>query len=118
MFQRDRTFRGAVGALVILGALAGATQTASGAGPTLRACGNTESGGVLIGDITTKRVTCATARQIARDAVKACGTRSSCRVRTYTCLVGRAAPELSLARCARAQSGSELYNVVRFDFGS
>jgi hypothetical protein len=109
--------RAALAALVVIGALAGSASAATST-PTLRSCGDLESGGVLIGDVTTKRVGCDAARAIARDAVKACGTASFCRVRSYSCLVGRATPELSLARCSRAQGSTELYNVVRFDFGS
>lgn len=104
--------------LAILAAAAVSTSAAGAATPTLRLCGNLESGGVLIGDVTTKRVGCTAARQIARDAVKACGTTSFCKVRSYSCLVGRAAAELSFARCSHARGGDELYNVVRFDFGS
>jgi hypothetical protein len=94
--------------------------TASAQGATLRSCGNTESDGVLIGDITTKRVKCGTARRVARLTVEACGNEgaSSCRVRGFSCLVARAAPELRFARCSKPQSGEELFRVIRFDYGS
>jgi hypothetical protein len=108
----------------ILAALAFAAlalpAAASAQAPTLRSCGNTESGGILIGDITTKRVQCGTARRVARRAVDACGNEgaASCRVRGFSCLVARAAPELRFARCSKPRGNDELFRVIRFDYGS
>jgi hypothetical protein len=93
---------------------------ASAQAPKLRSCGNTESGGILIGDITTKRVKCPAARRVAREAVDACGSEAadSCRVRGFTCLTARVAPELRFARCSKPRGNQELFRVIRFDYGS
>jgi hypothetical protein len=88
------------------------------AAPKLRACGNTESGGVLIGDITTKRVPCDAARRVARAAPSACGNEGTCTVRGFSCITAQALEELRFARCSKARGGSELFKVIRFDFGS
>ncbi len=92
-------------------------STASAA-PKLRACGNLESAGVLIGDITTKRVRCPTAREVARAVPAACGNQGTCQVRGYSCITARALEELRFARCSKPRGNSELYQVIRFDFGS
>jgi len=107
---------------VPLAALAFLPATGSSAAtpaPTVKSCGNlAPPDGLLIGDITAKRVTCKDARLVARSAVRACGTQGSCRVRGFTCLTARAAPELRFARCSKAVGNDELHEVVRFDFGS
>jgi hypothetical protein len=106
--------------LIALALAALVAPASANAAQTLRSCGNTESGGVLIGDITTKRVKCRLARRVAREAVDACGTESaaSCRVRGFTCLTARTAPELRFARCSKARNNQELFRVIRFDYGS
>jgi hypothetical protein len=86
--------------------------------PPLRACGNTEAGGVLIGDITTKRVPCGNARRVARAVPEACGNQGTCTVRGFSCITARALEELRFARCSKPGNGNELFKVVRFDFGS
>ena len=60
-----------------------AGAAAASAAPTLRACGNLETGGVLVGDITTKRVACANARKVARAVPAACGNEGTCTVRGF-----------------------------------
>jgi hypothetical protein len=91
---------------------------AAPAAPTLRACGNTQSGGVLIGDITTKRVPCDNARRVARAVPEACGNEGTCTVRGFSCITAQALEELRFARCSKPRGGSELFKVIRFDFGS
>ena len=86
--------------------------------PTLRACGNLETGGVLVGDITTKRVPCDNARKVARAVPAACGNEGTCTVRGFTCITAQALEELRFARCSKPSDGSELFKVIRFDFGS
>jgi hypothetical protein len=88
------------------------------AAPTLRACGNTQSGGVLIGDITTKRVPCDNARRVARAVPEECGNEGTCQVRGFSCITAEALEELRFARCSKPRGGSELFKVIRFDFGS
>jgi hypothetical protein len=92
--------------------------TAAPAAPTLRACGNLETGGVLVGDITTKRVPCDNARRVARAVPADCGNQGTCTVRGFSCITARALEELRFARCSKASGGSELFKVIRFDFGS
>jgi hypothetical protein len=89
------------------------------AAPKLRACGNLETGnGVLVGDITTKRVRCASARDVARAVPGACGKEGTCQVRGFSCITAQALEELRFARCSKARGNSELFTVIRFDFGS
>jgi hypothetical protein len=88
------------------------------AAPTLRACGNTESGGVLIGDITTKRVPCDNARRVARAVPGDCGNEGTCTIRGFSCITAQALEELRFARCSKPGNGNELFKVIRFDFGS
>jgi hypothetical protein len=103
----------------VLAALALALIPAVGsAAPTLRACGNLETGGVLVGDITTKRVPCDNARRVARAVPSACGNQGTCTVRGFSCITAQALEELRFARCSKARGGSELSKVIRFDFGS
>src|SRR5262245_19965196 len=106
-------------AALVLAALAVPAATSAQA-PKLRSCGNTESRGILIGDITTKRVKCRAARRVARETVLTCGDESadSCRVRGFSCLVARVAPELRFARCSKPRGNQELFRVIRFDYGS
>jgi hypothetical protein len=101
----------------LLAAVALLPATASAA-PTLRACGNLTAGGVLVGDITTKRVTCDNARPVARAVPAACGNEGTCRVRGFSCITAQALEELRFARCSKASGGQELFKVIRFDFGS
>ena len=89
------------------------------AAPKLRACGDLEAtGGLLVGDVTTKRVTCPSARRIARAVPGECGNEGTCQVRGFSCITARALEELRFARCSKASGGSELFRVIRFDFGS
>jgi hypothetical protein len=101
-------------ALALLPAAAPAAQSA----PTLRACGNTEAGGVLIGDITSRRVKCPNARRVARAVPSACGNEGTCTVRGFSCITAQALEELRFARCSKSGGGEELFKVIRFDFGS
>jgi hypothetical protein len=75
-------------------------------------------GGVLVGDITTKRVTCPAARKVARAAPAACGNEGTCQVRGFSCITAQALEELRFARCSKASGNAELFKVIRFDFGS
>jgi hypothetical protein len=101
----------------VLAALALVPASASAA-PKLRACGNLTADGVLVGDITTKRVTCDNARPVARAVPAACGNEGTCRVRGFSCITAQALEELRFARCSKASGGQELFKVIRFDFGS
>jgi hypothetical protein len=93
--------------------------SAASAAPKLRACGNLQTGdGVLVGDITTKRVRCPSARDVARAVPAACGNEGTCQVRGFSCITAEALEELRFARCSKARGGSELFKVIRFDFGS
>lgn len=91
---------------------------AASAAPKLRSCGNLETGGVLVGDITSKRVTCPNARPVARAVPAACGNEGTCQVRGFSCITAQALEELRFARCSKASGGQELFKVIRFDFGS
>jgi hypothetical protein len=92
---------------------------AADAAPKLRACGNLEAaGGLLVGDITTKRMTCSTARDVARAVPGECGDEGTCQVRGFSCITARALEELRFARCSKSRGNSELFRVIRFDFGS
>lgn len=103
----------------VLAALALALlPAAASAAPTLRACGNLETGGVLVGDITTKRVPCDNARRVARAVPAACGNEGTCTVRGFSCITAQALEELRFTRCSKPRAGSELFKVIRFDFGS
>jgi hypothetical protein len=87
--------------------------------PPMKSCGDLEAAnGLLIGDLLARRVTCRNARRVARRTPGKCGTESSCTVRGFSCLVGRAAPELRFARCTKPGNGDELFKTIRFDFGS
>jgi hypothetical protein len=93
--------------------------SAASATPTLRTCGNLETGnGVLVGDITTKRVRCPDARTVARAVPAACGNEGTCQVRGFSCITAQALEELRFARCSKPRGNSELFKVIRFDFGS
>jgi hypothetical protein len=87
--------------------------------PPMKSCGDLEAANrLLVGDVTARRVTCRNARRVARATPGKCGTDSFCTVRGFSCLVGRAAPELRLARCTKPRDGDELFKTIRFDFGS
>jgi hypothetical protein len=101
----------------VLLALVPGSASASAA-PKLRACGNLQTGGVLVGDITTKRVACPDARKVARSVPGDCGNEGTCTVRGFSCITAQALEELRFARCSKASGGSELFKVIRFDFGS
>jgi hypothetical protein len=92
---------------------------ASAARAPIRPCGNaTASGGLLVGDISARRVSCRTARRVARAAPARCGAHGTCTVRGFSCITARALEELRFARCSKAGHGDELFKVIRFDFGS
>ena len=93
-------------------------SASASAAPKLRSCGNLETGGVLVGDITTKRVACPDARKVARAVPADCGNEGTCTVRGFSCITAQALEELRFARCSKASDGSELFKVIRFDFGS
>ena len=103
---------------LIAAALLVLVPASASAAPTLRACGNLEASGVLVGDITTKRVRCPSARDVARAVPEACGNEGTCQVRGFSCITAQALEELRFARCSKARGGSELFKVIRFDFGS
>ena len=107
-------------AAAVLAALAfAALASMASAAPKLRSCGNLQTGhGVLVGDITTKRVTCGNARRVARAVPAACGNEGTCSVRGFSCITAQALEELRFARCSKASGGQELFKVIRFDFGS
>jgi hypothetical protein len=87
--------------------------------PPMRSCGDTTaSGGLLIGDVTARRVACKAARKVARAVPARCGEHGTCSVRGFTCFTARAREELRFARCSRARGNDELYETIRFDFGS
>jgi hypothetical protein len=93
--------------------------SAAHSAPKLRSCGNLETGdGVLVGDITTKRVRCPNARDVARAVPAACGNEGTCQVQGFSCITAAALEELRFARCSKPRGGSELFKVIRFDFGS
>ncbi|MEZ0293842.1 MAG: hypothetical protein ACAH82_14960 [Solirubrobacteraceae bacterium] len=111
--------------LLIAALLAAATVALSSgpasAAPKLRVCGNLTAGnGLLIGDVTTKRVRCPLARDVARAVPERCGTDGGdfCTVRGFACVTGRAAPELRLARCSKSRANSQLFKTIWFEFGS
>jgi hypothetical protein len=106
----------AVAALVA--ALLAILPASASAAPKLRACGNLTSDGVLVGDITTKRVRCGSARDVARAVPRECGNEGTCQVSGFSCITAQALEELRFARCSKARGGSELFKVIRFDFGS
>jgi hypothetical protein len=99
-------------ALAILPTSAGASRA------PIASCGNAKTAdGVLIGDVSARRVSCKAARRIARLTPARCDS-GTCTVRGYTCFAAKATDELTLARCSKARRGNELYRTVRFDYGS
>jgi hypothetical protein len=104
-------------AAIALALLPASAPAASSAAP-LHACGNTESSGVLIGDVISRRVTCPNARKVARAVPAACGNEGTCTVRGFSCITAEALEELRFARCSKSGNGNELFRVIRFDFGS
>ena len=114
-----QTYRTILGIALAALALALLPTSASAARrPAMQSCGETTSSGVLIGDITARRVSCKKARRIARETPGKCGTSGTCRVRGYTCFTAQAAEELRFARCSKPANNDELYRTIRFDFGS
>jgi hypothetical protein len=115
-----QTYRTILG--IAVAALAAAllpTSASAERRPAMKSCGDTTAGnGLLVGDITARRVSCRKARRIARATPARCGTSGNCRVRGYTCFTAQAAEELRFARCSKAEDGDELYRTIRFDFGS
>ena len=114
--MRTSVLAGVLAALTL--ALVPAAASAQSSAPTLRACGNTESGGVLIGDVISRRVTCPNARRVARAVPAACGNEGTCTVRGFSCITAQALEELRFARCSKPGNGNDLFKVIRFDFGS
>jgi hypothetical protein len=109
--------------LLVAGVLAAAAlalaPTGASAAPPLRGCGNIDAAnGLLIGDIITRRVTCADARKVARAVPGACGNEGTCQVRGFSCITARALEELRFARCSKPRGNNELFKLIRFDFGS
>jgi hypothetical protein len=93
------------------------TSTAGAERAPIASCGNATADGILISDISARRVSCKTARRIARLTPSRCET-GTCTVRGYTCFAAAATDELTLARCSKARANDELYRTVRFDYGS
>jgi hypothetical protein len=85
----------------------------------MKACGDLTAGnGLLIDDVLARRVSCTTARKVARATPAKCDQSGHCTVRGFSCLVGRAAPELRFARCSKPGTDDELFKTIRFDYGS
>jgi hypothetical protein len=83
----------------------------------IAACGNTTAdGGILISDVSARRVSCKVARRIARLTPSRCAD-GTCTFRGYTCFAAKATDELTFARCSKARESNELYRTVRFDYG-
>jgi hypothetical protein len=94
-------------------------SSASAARAPITPCGNaTTASGVLIADVSARRVSCKVARRIARLTPSRCEATGTCTVRGYTCFAAKATEELRLARCSKARGSNELYRTVRFDYGS
>ncbi|HWM09297.1 MAG TPA: hypothetical protein VNO82_08125 [Solirubrobacteraceae bacterium] len=92
-------------------------SSAGAARAPITACGNaTADGGILIADISARRVSCRTARRIARLTPSRCED-GTCTVRGYTCFAAEATEELTFARCSKSRDDDELYRTVRFDYG-
>jgi hypothetical protein len=104
----------AAAALALLPSASSATSTAQ----PLRACGNLDVEGLLIGDVITRSVRCPNARRVARAVPEACGNQGTCQVRGFGCITARALEELRIARCSKPRNNNELFKVIRFDFGS
>jgi hypothetical protein len=107
-----------VAALATLALAAILPGSASADRAPITACGNATAAGVLIDDISARRVSCKVARRIARLTPARCDATGTCTVRGYTCFAAKATEELRLARCSKAHGNSELYRTVRFDYGS
>jgi hypothetical protein len=87
--------------------------------PPMKSCGDLElSSGLLVGDLTARRVSCPNARRVARRVPARCGDNGSCTVRGFSCLTAQAADELRFARCIKPRGNDELFRTIRFDFGS
>ena len=107
-----------VGVAVLATLVLALLPTAAGAARApISSCGNaTADGGILISDISARRVSCKTARRIARLTPERCDS-GTCTVRGYTCFAAEATAELTFARCSKARENDELYRTVRFDYG-
>ena len=104
--------------VLLMLALALLPASAAAERPPMQACGDIAAAdGLLIADVTARRVSCREARRVARMTPERCGD-DSCTVRGFTCLVGRATEELRFARCTKPRGPYELYRTIRFDFGS
>jgi hypothetical protein len=55
---------------------------------------------------------------VARAVPAACGNEGTCQVQGFSCITAQALEELRFARCSKPRGGSELFKVIRFDFGS
>ena len=87
--------------------------------PDMRSCGDLEAAnGLLIADVTARRVSCRTARLVARRTPARCNDDGFCTVRGFSCFTARATEELRFARCSKPRGNDELYRTIRFDFGS
>lgn len=102
-------------AAVTVGALglSAAGASAQAPRPAIRDCGDLS---MNVAAITAQGTTCANARAIAKTAgaSSGCAVKQSCRVRSYTCLLGKAGKELTLVRC----ENSTQTRFVRFELGS
>jgi hypothetical protein len=114
--MQSTSWRVGVAVLAALG-LALLPSTAGAQRAPIASCGNaTADGGILISDISARRVKCRTARRIARLTPARCES-GTCTVRGYTCFAAQATEELTLARCSKPRDDDELYRTVRFDYG-
>ncbi len=85
------------------------------AGAAIRSCGNARAtGGFVIGDVIARRVSCRTAKRVARGVPGKCGDTGRCTVRGFSCVSAKAIEELRLARCSR----DGLRRAIWFDWGS
>jgi len=109
-----------IGALALATAALAAAPGAAHARAPLHSCGNmTAKGGLLIDDVISRRVSCKTARRVARKVPGKCGLNtSSCTVLGFSCLSALATEELRFVRCDKPHGNDELHRVIRFDFGS
>ena len=110
---RGRTTIAVAAIAAIVSSLLAVSAAGAATRPPIRDCGDISMG---LSAITAQGTTCANARAIARAVPRSttCTKNHSCRVRSYTCLIGVAGKELSLARC----ENSTQTRFVRFEFGS
>src|SRR4051794_33917542 len=109
-----------LGALALASIALALVPTGADARAPLSSCGNAKAkGGLLIDDIITRRVSCWTARRVARRVPKACGLNTNhCTVRGFNCLSALVGEELRFVRCNKPHGNDELHRMIRFDFGS